>query len=283
MSHWDSLEDGKKKDAFYEGLVTQDDVRVIYNRYLLTDYCRVLDAALLEEKLAEIMLNFANYWNFYENTLFLKREKCIRQAIVTAKKKYICFVESNEDVKYFGVDDAGVKCVKPKFAVTGLEIVRSSTTPFARERILTLVTELLKNKNKAHIRKEYLELKREFYQLVNSGEWYSISIPSGVKKTPPVYLEYIEWPEELKKKLDWRLRAASVWNHLLENDPVLKDMGLEPIFESSKVKFIKVAPTPDWDLQWEKALKKTMDRMFDAIGWGLNVENDDRELMLEIF
>ena len=306
ISYWDSLDDEKKKDAFFEGLVTDGKIRIIYNRYLLTDYCRIFDSVLLEDKLAEIMLNFSNCWNFYENTLYLKREKCIRQAIVTAKKKYICFVESNEEVKYFDINEYGQKYVSPKFAVTGLEIVRSSTTPFARERILTLITELLKNKDKKHIRKEYLNLKREYYQLVHSGDWYSISIPSGVKKTPPPYLEYIEWPEELRKKVDWRLRAGSVWNHLLDTDPVLKDMGLEPIFESSKVKFIKVAPNtynistiayvgdncpermweifiPDWDLQWEKVLKKTMDRMFNAIGWGMDVENDDRELMLELF
>ena len=313
-SSWSSMDADKKRDAFSEGYVTDGDYRIIYNRYILTDYCRILDATLLEEKLAEIMEQYAKHWNYYENTLFLKREKCIRQAIVTAKKKYICFVESNEDIKYFAKDDngdfvrdaTGVKTVEPEFAVTGLEIVRSSTTPFARERILILVTELLKNKDKQHIRRQYLELKREFYQLVHSGDWYSISIPSGVKSTPPVYTEWLSWPDDMKKKLDWRLRAGSVWNHLIEADPVLKDLGLEPIFESSKVKFIKVAPnpyklntvayvgdnchprmweifTPDWDLQWEKALKQTMDRMFDAIGWGKNVENDDRELMLELF
>ena len=310
---WSDMDADRKRDTFAEGYIAENEYRIVYNRYLLTDYCRVLDVTLLEEKLAEIMQDYSDHWNFYENTLYLKREKCIRQAIVTAKKKYICFVESNEDMKYylregkeFKRDEFGVKIVEPEFAVTGLEIVRSSTTPFARDRILILVTELLKNKDKQHIRKQYLELKREFYQLVHSGEWYSISIPSGVKTTPPNYLEYINWPDEMKKKVDWRLRSGSVWNHLIETDPILKDLGLEPIFESSKVKFIKVAPnpykvntiayvgdncparmwdvfTPDWDLQWEKALKTTMDRMFDAIGWGKNVENDDRELMLELF
>lgn len=293
---YNELSDTKKEEAFDDGLFMEGDYRIIINKWTLTDYCRVLDAVLMEDKLAEIMQRFSDYWNYYENTLFLKREKCIHKAIVTAKKKYICQVESNEDVKY----------KKIKFSVTGLEIVRSSTTPFARERILSLVKDLLEDKNKARMREKYIEVKADFWKHVHENDLYDISIPSGIKHPPPIWSEYITWPEESRKSVDWRLRSASVWNHLIETDEVLKQQALEPIFEGSKVKFIKVASnefginsiayignkcpdrildifTPNWEEQWLKTFAQTMDRLYDAIGWGKNFENDERDLMVTLF
>lgn len=296
ISYWDKTENDKKVGFFEDGLIFDGEYRVIFNRYSLTDFCRILDASIMESKLAEIMDRYASKWNYKENTLFLKREKCIRQAIVTAKKKYICYVESNEDVKYKEL----------KFAITGLEIVRSSTTPFARKRILDLVKTLLKDRNKAEVRAKYLTMKTEFYDLVHENNLYEIAQPSGVKATPPKWLDYRAWPIEDKKKLDWRLRAGSVWNHLIEHDEVLSEIALEPIFEGSKVKFIKVAPndygistlafvgdkcpdrlleifTPNWDAQWKTGFAQTMGRLFKAVGWGENLEYDERDLMRQIF
>lgn len=293
---WANLPEEIQEKAFKDGLFQDGEYRVIINKWTLTDYCRVLDAVLMEDKLAEIMQRFSDTWNFYENTLYLKREKCIHKAIVTAKKKYICQVESNEDVKY----------EKGKFSVTGLEIVRSSTTPFARERILNLIQALLDDRDKGRMREKYLEVKAEFWEHIHNNDLYNISIPSGVKHQPPRWDEYVNWPEEARKSVDWRLRSASVWNHLIETDVVLKEGAYEPIFEGSKVKFIKVAPnqyginsiayignkcpdrlmevfTPNWEEQWLKTFAQTMDRLYDAIGWGKNFENDERDLMVSLF
>jgi len=295
-------DDKKKKKAFAEGIVFGKGYRVIYNRFCLTDFCRIMDAGIMEEKLAEFMSDYAKHWNYYENTLFLKREKCIHQAIVTAKKKYICNIESNEDEKYL---DKETFLPKEKFGITGLEIVRSSTTPFSRDRIMKLIKMMFKTMDKAIIRDEYLKVKIEFFQKIDRGEYYDISIPSGVKSDPPKYSDYITWSDEEKTKVDWRLRAGSVWNFLIENDEVLKNMTLEPIFEASKVKFIKVCEnkykinavafvgdkcpdrlfeifTPNWDEQWIKTFAQTMDRLFDAVGWGVGLENDERDTMVDI-
>lgn len=293
---WETTEPDKKKQLFEDGLVMDGDIRVIYNRYNLTDFCRILDACLMEDKLAEIMLRYANKWNYYENTLFLKREKCILQAIVTAKKKYICYVESNEDIKY----------KEPEFAITGLEIVRSSTTPFARKHMLTLIKTMLNTMDKSKVRPVYLDMKKKFFDHIDNKEYYDISIPSGVKSNPPAWDSPTMQNPETRKDVDWRLRCASVWNYLIENDEILKTMPLEPIFEASKVKFIKVAPnrfdinaiayigsnppdrlleifTPNWSEQWNKTFTQTMDRLFEAVGWGKNFENDERDTIVDLF
>ncbi len=259
----------------------------------------------MEDVLKGIMKNFSDKWNFKINTLFLKREKCITEAIVTRKKKYICFVESNEEVRSFKEKD-GNRIYEPKFSNTGVDIIRSSTLPFARERMEILVKELLKNMNKPHIQEKYLQIKNEFFELVKKKDIYSIAIPSGVGKNPPDYTDMLQWPESLRKKVDWRLRAASVWNHLIDTDPDLSNLMLEPIYESSKVKFIKVHANPygintiafigntcpdkllkifnpDWESQWETGFSSIMGRLFEAVGWRADLENDRRELMMEIF
>lgn len=307
-SEWTEMDGDKKRQAFGEGILFGDDgYRVIYNRYLLTDFCRMLDAGLMEDVLAEIMQRYADRWNYMVNTIFLKREKCIHQAIVTAKKKYICRVESNEDVKYFDKDvikKEGQYILKPKFAITGMEIVRSSTTPFSRERILDLIHKMFENMDKSIIRREYLKIKDEFYEYINEKKYYDISIPSGVKKDPPRWTEYVSWNEEDRKAVDWRLRSASVWNHLIETDEQLSELPLEPIFEGSKVKFVKVTEnkynitsiayvgnecperlleifTPNWDEQWTKTFAQTMDKIFFAVGWGKNLEADEVDNLIE--
>lgn len=286
---WTKMDDENRKKTMVDGIYYKGNYRIIYNTYSLTDYCRTFDAAILEEKLEVIMANYANKWNYKDNTLFLKREKCINKAIVTAKKKYICYVESNEDIKY----------VEPEFAITGLEIVRSSTTPFSRKYIQKMVTDLLNYRDKFTIKQKYFEVKKEFFSVTRSGSIYDISIPSGVSSDPPKYFDMINSPEE---RYDWRLRSASVWNHLIETDPVLNTMTLEPIYENSKVKFINVHPnrygvtkiafigkecpqrifelfTPDWDDQWDKTFGKALGRLFEAIGWDAKFEDDDRDLI----
>jgi len=293
---WSDTAGDKKKQMFEDGIVFDGDIRVIYNRYCLTDFCRILDACLMEDKLAEIMQRYSDRWNYYENTLFLKREKCILQAIVTAKKKYICYVESNEDVKYSS----------PKFAITGMEIIRSSSTPFTRTHMLDLIKTMFESMDKGPVRSEYLKMKRMFFEHIENGEYYNISIPSGVKATPPKWDSPVMQNLETRKSVDWRLRAGSVWNYLIDNDPILREMPLEPIFENSKVKFVKVAPnqfginsiayvgnecperlleifTPNWQEQWTKTFTQTMDKLFAAIGWGKNFENDERDKIVDLF
>ena len=287
---WDLMDEESRGKLKIDGLYVNDGIRVIYNTFSITDYCRVLDAAILETKLDSIMAEYAAKWNYKENTLFLKREKCINKAIVAAKKKYICYVESNEDIKY----------KTSEFAITGLEIVRSSTTPFSRKFIMNMVTDLLDVRDKIDIRRRYFDVKKEFYKITRSDNVYDISIPSGISVDPPKYLDMINMPPGTK--IDWRLRSASVWNHLIETDPILSTMTLEPIFEKTKVKFINVHPNrygiskiayignrppdrlfelfnPHWDDQWEKTYGDAMGRLFKAIGWSKDFENDERDVM----
>ena len=291
---WDSMDDDSRGKLMFDGYYTSKKIRIIYNRFNLTDYCRIFDTAIVENKLDGIMATYSAKWNYKENTSFLKREKCINKAIVTAKKKYICYVQSNEDIKY----------KDPEFAITGLEIVRSSTTPFGRKYILNLVTDMLNIRDSMDIKNRLFAIKTMFYDMTRTENVYDLSSPSGVKTDPPKYEDMINMPKGTK--IDWRVKSASVWNYLIETDPVLAEMILEPIYSGSKVKFIDVFPNkfgvsklayigkncparlfdyfkPNWDSQWESTFGNSMGRLFDAVGWGSNFEKDDRDLMNILF
>lgn len=293
---------------FADGIVMDGDYRVIYNRYRLTDFCRMLDAIILEEKLDEYMLSYAEQWNYLTNELFLKREKCIYKAIVTAKKKYICQVESMEDIVYLDKgykadDESWVKgdlSVKPEFAITGLEIVRSSTTLFSRERMLDMVALMLDTMDRDLIRSRLLEVKREFFQAVKEGNYSYIACPSGMKEDPVTLVEMKTMPKEELKKIDWRRKAATVWNYLIERDPVLSQTPYEPIYAGDKMKFIKKSDDrfgvsiicysgdkmperllelfhPDWDEHWRVSVAQILGRLFEAVGWPAELEYDERK------
>ena len=305
----------KVKIMFHDGIVWGKGYRIIYNRYRLTDFCRIMDAVILEEKLDEFMLAYAMKWGYLTNELFLKREKCIYKAIVTAKKKYICEAESNEDIVYLDkepVKDETGKVVQigsmeltPDFAVTGLEIVRSSTTLFSRERMMDMVKLMLKTMDRGVVRERLLDIKREFFQAVSDGKYAYISMPSGMKEEPVPYQVQVHLPHEELAKLDWRRRAASVWNYLIEFDPILSKEPYEPISAGEKMKFIKVADNQfdvsiicytgeecpqrlidmfhvDWDAQWKVSVAQILGRLFTAVGWPEDLEYDESDAMLEL-
>lgn len=299
----------KMQIMFADGIVQDGDVRIIYNRYRMTDFCRMFDAVALEEKLDEFMLNYANHWGYMDssNELFLKREKCIHKAIVTAKKKYICLVESMEDIVYLdkghkenGKWIKGTLEVKPEFAITGLEIVRSSTTLFSRERMMDMVTLMLNTMDKKVVRDRLLEMKREYYELVKKNDFTHLSCPSGVKEEPPTLAEMYRMPKEQLARVDWRRRAAAVWNYLIEFDPVLSQFPYEPIAAGDKMKFVKKADTlygvtvicytgdempphllelftPDWEKHWKMSVAQVLGRLFKAVGWPEELEFDESE------
>ena len=295
---WKDLPD-EKKDFFYEdGMYVSGNFKIILDRRSLTDFARILDTLIVDEKLAEIMDKFAKKWNLYKNELFLKREKCVNKAIVAKKKKYICYVESNEDIKY--------KDEESKIAITGLELVRSDATPFTRKYLMKYVLDILASYDHKASKSMYTDIKKEFYETIEKGDYYQISIPSGVKHDVPDYMDEVMQDSELRKKVDWKLRSASVWNHLIVTDPVMSKERYEPIFDGSKVKFIKVAAnkykisaiaytgsecpkrlfeifTPDWGEQWEVSFMKKADHMGEAVGWSESMDSDTTDEMLEYF
>ena len=126
-----------------------------------------------------------------------------------------------------------------------------------------------------------------------------------MKEEPIPYPIQLRLPQEQLAKLDWRRRAASVWNYLIETDPVLSQETYEPVVAGEKMKFIKKADDDygvsiicytgdhcpqrlidmfyiDWDEQWKVSVAQVIGRLFTAVGWPEELEYDESDAMLEL-
>lgn len=276
-------------DSFF--VIYDDLYEPFKDQYTLTEFARIMDEAIFDQLLADILQKFADKWNsmnFETNPYYMKREKCILGALVLAKKKYMCSVESNEDYIY--------PELKPM--TTGMEIVRSSTAPFSRKRLKEMAWTMVNELDKSKMQKLYNKAKADFYHHVEENDILPISTPSGIGKNPP--------PVDVvmtTKGHHYLVYAGAVWNHLLKNDPVLSESTFEPIYQSSKVKILKVSPynpwrtnyiaytgteCPDrlleifdveWESQFEKIYGKTTEKFFETVGWPKKIENDIGDVM----
>jgi DNA polymerase elongation subunit (family B) len=291
---WNALSPAKQEEFTFQGVYTSKkaDKMIVLDRHLLTDFCRILDRIIMQDLLDGIMDAFAAKWQTVDDHKFyLKREKCILGALVSAKKKYLCLVESNEDILY----------PEPKEAVTGLEIVRSSTPPFARSRLKKLVSSMVRGATKQDVKDMILKYQKEFYEHIDDFNIYDISMPSGTKKNP------LEVEEALSTKgVYFTSKSASIWNDLIANDPILNKEGLEPVFAGSKVKQLAVKENNkyatkyivynasecperllelfevDWDKQWRNCFYSAASRFTEVCGWGKDILNNDVDDM-ELF
>jgi hypothetical protein len=183
---------------------------------------------------------------------------------------------------------------EPEPAITGLEIVRSSTAPFARAYLKELAWDLVNGAEHENMRLKMAEIKTDFYDHIDNGDIYPISKPSGIGKDPPAIEEAM-----YAKGLHYLIPAASLWNHLIRTDPILSKGGYEPIMKGSKVKTLDISPVNpwkakfiayndkravdrlldifqvDWDMTFDKVIANTAGTFFEKVGWKKNIISDN--------
>src|SRR5574344_1993264 len=285
----------KAQIMFHDGMAASGKTKGLYNRYRLTDFCRVFDTVIVDDMLKVFMQDFAESWGYYSNELFLKREKCIQKAIVTTKKKYICRVESNEDITYL---DKKTLEPHPKMVPVGIEVVRSSTSRFSRDRLMGVVNLMMDTMDMMKVRDRMLEIKKEYYEVVDRKDWSMIACPSGIASDPPPLESYATMNEDEAASVDWRCKCASVWNDLITHDAELKKDPYEPVAAGGKVKILKALENPykisaivytgdtaperltqlfpvDVEAQWATSCADILGRLFVAVGWPKYLEYAD--------
>jgi len=176
---------------------------------------------ICEEKIEEVLnracKGLADYTNAYEQKIFFKREVIADRGIWVAKKRYALNV----------LDSEGVTYAEPKLKVMGLEIVRSSTPEYVREKLKEAVkicltkTELDLHAYISKVEAEYKNLSPEqiaFPRGVSGLEQYASSTSIYVKATP------------------MHVRASLLYNWHLKKQGLEK--RYEQIREGDKIKFL---------------------------------------------
>lgn len=211
----------------------------------------------------------ANYLNCYKNSMSIKLEKIADAFLITAKKRYIINVYSNEGVRY----------KEPKLKITGLETNKSSTPNYYRNKLKDAFKLILEGDNKKLI--DFIETVREETFKQNPED---IAFPRGVNGLD----KYEDVNTLYKKGCPIHVRGAILYNYHL-NKKNLLDRYPE-IDEGSKIKFLYLRipntinenvisfstklPNEfglhkyiDFDTQFEKCFLEPLRAVTNTIGW----------------
>jgi DNA polymerase elongation subunit (family B) len=211
----------------------------------------------------------ADYTKAYAQKMQMKREGLSDKGIWTAKKRYILNVYNNEGVQY----------KEPHLKVMGLEMVKSSTPQFVREKMEELI-KIVVNGTEDDVQKFISSFKQEFKNLPPED----ISFPRGCNGLK----QYEDSVSIYKKGTPIHVKGAILYNKLLVESKL--DKKYQKIQEGEKLKFAYLKkPNPlkdivisypqrlpkefglhkyiDYDTQFQKTFLDPISVILDCVNW----------------
>ena len=246
----------------------------LIKQYQPKDPVKFLDAVCADKFEPVIMEGYqelADRMNAYENKMVMAREVIADRGIWTAKKRYILNVHNSEGVQY----------ATPKLKVMGIEAIKSSTPEVCRDKFKELFR-LLITGSEQDMRNFVNTFRREFDQM----DPENIAAPRGVSDIT----KNADRKTIYGKGCPMHVRGALLYNHYVENAGLGKKY--QQINDGDKIKFLALKlPNPikeniisfpdrlprelglhnyiDYDEQFDKVFKKSLDIILDAIGWSV--------------
>lgn len=209
--------------------------------------------------------------NAYDQKMIMKREALCNKGIWTAKKRYILNVFNQEGVEY----------ETPEIKVMGLEVKKSSTPNFFKEKMEKCI-EIVINKTEGDLIEYIAQVRKDMEKEPPSN----IAFPRGLNNLK----KYSNSGDILfKDKCPIHVRGAIIYNHLIQANKLEKKY--EMIKEGEKVKFIYLRlPNPaknsniisfpsiipeeldliryiDHEKQFQTAFVEPFKTITDKIGW----------------
>lgn len=218
----------------------------------------------VEEATAEI----AKRQNFFKQTLFFKREKICSAGFWMAAKKYALKVYDNEGVRY----------AEPDYAITGIEVVRSSTPAIARQSLKECIIHIINN----DIDSLRTDIDKSHGQFL-TYPIEEIAFPRGANNL----LTYSSDTTIYAKGCPIQVRGCLLYNHYIMEYGL--DTKYQPILEGDKILFIylktpntikeniisfidklppefKLEKYIDRELQFQKVFTDPLDKILKAVG-----------------
>jgi DNA polymerase elongation subunit (family B) len=198
----------------------------LFEQYNITETAAIKAIEkIAKDKITPLVNQFCNEccekMRSYSNRLSFKLEIAADKAIWLGKKKYAVRAHSSE----------GVTFAKPKFKVKGLEMVRSSTPQFVRDKLKNALDIIFDKDEKAT--QEYIqEVRTEFMKL----PYQQVAFPRGANNL----VEYSDATTIYKtgkgESTPIQVRAALLYNHYLKQHQL--DGVYPSIGEGEKIKFM---------------------------------------------
>lgn len=237
----------------------------------------------------KILKIYANRYGV-EQLINFQRENIMTKMLILAKKKYAMEV----------IDKEGEYYKSPKLKIKGIEIVRTDSPKFCRNKIKFVIDEIFRTEDKKHILDVLRTLKKEF--CISDPD--SVASPSGIsdytKYAEPID-KYIENGLKYPLSCPIHVRASINYNYML----VKYKLPCTPVSNGSKMKYVYILDNNelgqniigfvgkwpeqfnekfkvDYELQWEKCFLSVIERFFTVLGWGnkINLNQNKLEMLM---
>lgn len=183
----------------------------------------------------------SSYMNAYEQKMRMKREVLADKGIWIAKKRYILNVHNSEGVQY----------AEPKLKVMGLEMIKSSTPQFVRDKMKETVKIIISG-DEDTVHSFIADMKEEFMTLDPSLVSFPRSM-NGITK-------YKDSTTLYKKSTPIHVKGALIYNNILKEKKL--DNRYPLIVDGDKIKFANLKqpnPTKDSVISFHSELPKEFD------------------------
>ena len=210
-----------------------------------------------------------------ENKEDFELERISESIISLAKKKYIQHVSFEDGIPY-----ERLTYLFPK----GVELVRSSTPLFAREKIINIVKYLFEHSNTFNI-KDLLKLIKALRKEFELADIDDISMQSSCSNYQTKIIDDKNLPLQFVNGAHFAVKASAYHNYMLHQNKALQNK-YEFIKSGTKIKYyycknknngdifayirgsypIEIAPAIDYDIQFAKCILSPINKIIEPLG-----------------
>jgi DNA polymerase elongation subunit (family B) len=256
---------------FDSGLFTSE---IRWNWNTEQDFIQGLDFFRYGQYFKDCLENYANSFGV-ENKEDFELERISESMINIAKKKYICHI-TYED----GIPFERLSYLYPK----GVELVRSSTPAFAREKIVGIVKYLFSHPDTFNI-KDLLKLVKNLRKEFELADVDDISMQSSCSNYDIKVLNDKSLPLQFVSGAHFAVKSAAHYNYLLSQNKdwqqkyefiksgtkikyyVCKDKSITDMFAYIRGSLpLEFAPPIDYDTQFEKSILSPVNSIIEPLG-----------------
>lgn len=237
------------------------------------DWADSFEKKVIQPTIEQTITDFAEELNAYnKDKIGAEREIISDAAVFTAKKKYYARVRDSEGTR-FPTD-------MPKIKVMGLEIAKSSTPVWAKEKLKQAIPHIL-DKDEIDLRNWVKSIKQEFIKqnlndIAQSGSVSNLSykltdkgLPIG-SRAALIHNKYIE--DNNLTNIYTPIQAGDKCKRLFLIEPNKFGSNITAFTNDS---FIKEIDCIDYDTNFEKGFMKPLSLMVNVMNYDLEKETEN--------
>lgn len=220
----------------------------------------------LNEKLTEFYDELGTILNTKNNQMDMKREVISSNSIFRSKKNYAMKVWDNEGVRYD----------EPDYKIMGIEVVRSTTPKFIKERLKKALVMILNDCSRTELIDYVDQVKTEYKSNKNIED---IAFPKGTN-------DIEKWMDETtiyKSGTPIHVRGAILFNKYYADEDTVINSGdnvryiylrLPNPIRENVISFTTAMPDDlyqyiDWEINFEKIFSNPVKSLATVAGWSM--------------